>query len=74
MNIDDFTKEDTKDTKSPFPDCSLFHNKFSHCLEPNTQINHIFKHGEAENCGEFVHDWRKCMSAKFTKDEAKVKV
>lgn len=71
MDIGDFTKEGPI---GPFPDCSLFHDRFARCLQPNTQVSHIYKHGEAENCGEFVHDWRKCMEAKFTKDEVKIKV
>jgi hypothetical protein len=70
MDINEFTNENT----GPFPDCSKFHDRFARCLQPNTQIAHIYKHAGAENCGEFVHDWRKCMEAKFTKDAAKIKV
>jgi hypothetical protein len=70
MDLSEFTNENT----GPFPDCSKFHDRFARCLQPNTQIAHIYKHAGAENCGEFVHDWRKCMEAKLTKDSAKIKV
>lgn len=63
-----------KEVPNPFPDCGIFHDKFSHCLKPTVQVAHIYKHSTAQNCGEFVHDWRKCMSAKLTKDPKEIQV
>lgn len=60
--------------ESPFPDCNLFHDKFVHCLQLTAQVAHIYKHGSAENCGEFVADWKKCMYAKVNNEPAKVLV
>mmetsp|Transcript_28764 Transcript_28764/g.58934 ORF Transcript_28764/g.58934 Transcript_28764/m.58934 type:complete len:92 (+) Transcript_28764:117-392(+) len=56
-----------------FPDCEIFHNKFSNCLKPTQQMAHIYHHGVAENCGEYVHDWRKCIGAKMTNNEEEIK-
>lgn len=60
--------------ESPFPNCNLFHDRFVHCLRPSVQISHIYKHAAAENCGEFVADWKKCMYAKVTKEPEKIVV
>ena len=70
MNFEDLFKK----SSGPFPDCEHFHERFTKCLMPSMQAKHIYKHNEAENCGEFVHDWRKCMSAKLVKEPEKIKV
>lgn len=57
-----------------FPDCMLFYDQFSYCLKPSKQFNHIYKHGAAMDCNEYLSDWKKCMYVKLLKDQDRIKV
>mmetsp|Transcript_3420 Transcript_3420/g.5329 ORF Transcript_3420/g.5329 Transcript_3420/m.5329 type:complete len:111 (+) Transcript_3420:195-527(+) len=61
-----------------FPACSFFHDEFVRCIKPTQQFSHIYSYGCVEDCGKFVHDWRKCIVATNLKpggqrDEALIK-
>lgn len=46
------------------PPCYLIFDKAWFCVTPMSQISHIYKTGEAEDCTEFLTDWTLCMQAK----------
>ena len=60
--------------ESCFPDCTILHDQFVHCIRPTIQIQHIYKTGFPQDCGEFVEDWKKCMYAKVLNNAVEIKV
>lgn len=65
---------DTNSSNEKFPECMQFYDQFSYCLKPSTQFNHIYKHGSAMDCNEYLSDWKKCLFVKLLKDQDRINV
>jgi hypothetical protein len=66
--------DDSHSSNEKFPDCMQFYDQFSYCLKPSTQFNHIYKHGAAMDCNEYLSDWKKCLFVKLLKDQDRINV
>ena len=65
---------DSHSSNEKFPDCMQFYDQFSYCLKPSTQFNHIYMHGAAMDCNEYLSDWKKCLFVKLLKDQDRINV
>ncbi len=62
------------DNNEIFGNCTELYERFSRCMAPSFQVSQIHKYGEAKSCTNRFGDWRKCISSKMMKDEAKIQV
>ncbi len=71
MNTNDGNQ---KELNGGFGLCSVLYDRFSNCMTFGGQLRQIHRDGSAENCGDIIMDYSKCLLAQSSQDEKKKKV